>query len=49
MRYTYETTENSSFVTVTFSDKDKIYKNQLQILADNDLKNIIKPRTMIGK
>ena len=43
MRYTYETTEDSSYVVATFSDGEEADKNQLRILEDNDLKNIIKP------
>ena len=43
MKYTYETTENSSYVVATFSEVEKIDNGQLQILLDNDLKNIIKP------
>ena len=43
MKYTYETTDNSSYVAATFSDGEKIDNNQLEILSNTDLKNIIKP------
>ena len=43
MRYTYETTDDSSYVVATFSGDEETDNNQLQILADNDLNNIIKP------
>ena len=43
MRYTYETTENSSYVVAVFSGDEETDNNQLRILENNDLKNIIKP------
>jgi len=43
MKYTYETTDNSSYVVATFSDGEKTDSNQLDILVNNEFKNIIKP------
>lgn len=44
MRYTYETIDDSSYIVATFPGGENIDNNQLQILANNDLENIIKPR-----
>ena len=43
MRYTYETIDDSSYIVATFPGGENIDNNQLQILANNDLENIIKP------
>ena len=43
MKYTYETTDNSSYVVATFAKGEETDNNQLDILLTNDLKNIIKP------
>ncbi len=43
MKYTYETTDNSSYVVATFSGGEKPDNSQLDILTNNELRNIIKP------
>ena len=43
MKYTYETTDNSSYVVATFAKGEETDNSQLDILLTNDLKNIIKP------
>ena len=42
MEYSYETLGNSSYLVATFENGKGIINYQLQMLANNDIKNILK-------